>query len=160
MRLLNNFSRILLPPSQAAAQRKDDIGMPTGRRNYHRRSIFELGPKGNWFLFSAIPTSHFMLWMPDTSRMIRLVSYQPVLKKDSKCLKKWIRIENITIESAAVIIALTDPIHSLVQERFQRFQNWETKRNARNYISWSFQGQVRERFISFSLNLSFYVSEQ
>ena len=70
MRLFNNFIRILLPPTQAAAQRKDDIGMPTGRKNYHRRSIFELGPKGKWFLFSAIPTSHFMLWMPDTSRIL------------------------------------------------------------------------------------------
>ena len=134
MRLFNDFSRILLPPSQAAAQRKDDIGMPTGRRN--RRSIFELGPKGNWFLFIAIPTSHFMLWKLNTSRIVSTSQ-----KKDSKCLKKWIRIENITIESAAVIIALVDPIHSLAQERFQRFQNWETKRNVRNYISWSFQGQ-------------------
>ena len=71
MRLFNDFSRMLLPPSHAAAQREDDIGMPgTGRRNYHRRSIFELGPKGNRFVFSAIPTSHFKLRKPDTSRIV------------------------------------------------------------------------------------------
>ena len=61
---------MLLPPSHAAAPREDDIGMPTGRRNYHRRSIFELGPKGNRFVFSAIPTSHFKLRKPDTSRIV------------------------------------------------------------------------------------------
>ena len=69
MRLFNDFSRMLLPPSQAAAQREDDIGMPTGRINYHRRSIFELGPKGNWFLFSAIQTSHLKLRKPYTGRI-------------------------------------------------------------------------------------------
>ena len=70
MRPFNDFSRILLPPGQAAARRNDDDGMPTGRRNYHRRSIFELGPKGNWFLFIAISTSHLKLGRPDTNRIV------------------------------------------------------------------------------------------
>ena len=40
---------MLLPPGEAEAPRKDETGIKNARRNYHRRSIFELGPKGNGF---------------------------------------------------------------------------------------------------------------
>ena len=41
---------MLLPPGEAETRRNDEnnaIGIKNARRNYHRRSIFELGPKGN-----------------------------------------------------------------------------------------------------------------
>ena len=41
---------MLLPPGEAEArQRNDENEIKNARRNYHRRSIFELGPKGNGF---------------------------------------------------------------------------------------------------------------
>ena len=38
--------RMLLPPGETENRRNDENGMNNARRNYHRRSIFELGPKG------------------------------------------------------------------------------------------------------------------
>ena len=74
-------------------------------------------------------------------------SSEPDSKKDSKCWKKSICIESITIENVTVIIVLVGPILSWVQEQFQQLQNWETKLIARNYISWSFQGLSSKKFI-------------
>ena len=62
MLLFDNYSRMLLPPSEEAChsnRRKDEVGKVNPRRNFHRRSIFELGPKGNRYKLSQLKLFHF-----------------------------------------------------------------------------------------------------
>ena len=58
--------RMLLPPGEAETRRNDENnpnGIKNARRNYHRRSIFELGPKGNgFFRVWLIKGLHYRLW--------------------------------------------------------------------------------------------------
>ena len=118
MRLFNDFSRMLLPPSQAAAQREDDIGMPTGRINYHRRSIFELGPKGNWFLFSAIQTSHLKLRKPYTGRIQDEESFTSDFGRDLGPIYSD-SIGSIQPESMKKILTMTVIVSTSAKERFE-----------------------------------------